>query len=284
MHFSRFLPSCYTGVGLRRPHYNEVIASDSLLAGWWEVHSENFFSDGGLSLEILQKVRERYPVSFHGVGLSLGSAFPLKKNHLQKLQSLVRRFEPFLVSEHLSWSMAGDVFVNDLLPLPLTEESLAVVSSNVAQVQDVLKRQILLENPSTYLQFTDSVIPECEFITEVAKRSGCGILLDVNNIYVSAVNHGYNAVDYLAAIPKETVKEMHLAGHSVQLYYGKPLLIDTHDSAVTEEVWGLYRLALERFGAVPTLIEWDVDIPKLSVLCAEAEKAKKIMDVCKVLS
>ncbi len=278
MEASSFSATSAVGIGLRSPHYQQVRHSPLSLAPWWEVHSENFFSEGGVSLALLQSIRDRYPVSFHGVGLSLGSAQPLCKEHLRKLAALVRRFQPFLVSEHLAWSVAGGVFANDLLPVPLTEESLSVVVSHIVQLQDVLQRQVLLENPSSYVQFACSTMPEWEFMAEVARQSGCAILLDVNNIYVSAINHGYVPDFYIDMIPKDAVGEMHLAGHSMEEIGGEPLLIDTHSGRISEEVWVLYRRALARFGVVPTLIEWDVDIPPLSVLREEADKASAIIE------
>ena len=219
---------------------------------------------------------ERYPLSLHGVGLSLGSTDPLDAEHLANLRRAVERFEPQLVSEHLSWSSVGGRFANDLLPLPYTDEALRHVSARIAAVQDALGRQILIENVSSYLQFADSAMPEWEFLTAVAAHSGCGLLLDLNNIYVAAHNHRFDALEYLHAIPRGAVQEFHLAGHSRVRHGALELLIDTHSTAVCEAVWELYRAALRRFGAVPTLIEWDSQIPPLAELVAEADKANAL--------
>jgi uncharacterized protein (UPF0276 family) len=242
--------------------------------GWLEVHSENYFGDGGQPLHYLERVRGHYPLSLHGVGLSLGSAGPLDRRHLQRLAALVRRVEPDLVSEHLSWGAVPGRHLNDLLPLPYTEEALAVAAAHVDEVQEALGRQILVENISSYLRFRHSTIGEAEFIAALAARTGCGVLLDVNNIYVSAMNHGFDAAAFLAAIPVATVREMHLAGFDEL----GGLLVDTHGTHVAQPVWALYRLALERFGRIPTLIEWDTDLPQLSVLLAEAATAERLME------
>jgi len=261
------------GIGLRTPHHREVLDTHPDVA-WFEVHSENFFAAGGKPHEVLEQVRAQYPLSLHGVGLSLGSTDPLNKWHLEKLKSLISRYEPGLVSEHLCWSSVDNRYLNDLLPLPYTEEALNHVVQRIQQVQDYLGRQILLENLSSYLQFTDSTIPEWEFLSAVAQTSGCGILLDVNNIYVNATNHGFDADVYLHAIPVSAVREMHLAGHS----HEDGCLIDTHSKPVADAVWQLYERAVLRFGRVPTLIEWDNDIPSLDVLMGEANRAQQIME------
>lgn len=256
------------GIGLRPPHYRQLL--DELPdIGWLEVHSENYFCQGGQPLYFLERLRRHYPVSLHGVGLSLGSTDALSQQHLTNLARLIDCVEPGLVSEHLSWSSVGGRFYNDLLPLPYTEEALVVVCQHVEQAQDFLGRQILVENVSSYLQFAESALPEWEFVGEVARRTGCGILLDVNNIFVSASNHGFDAARYLRSIPIQPVKEIHLAGHDDN---GR-CLIDTHGRRVADPVWALYRQALARFNAVPTLIEWDTDIPPLSKLLDEAAKA-----------
>jgi uncharacterized protein (UPF0276 family) len=260
------------GIGLRAKHYKEIVSSLPDI-GWFEGHSENYFAEGGQPLYYLEQIRAHYPLSLHGVGLSLGSTDPLNKKHLQKLKSLVHRFEPGLVSEHLSWGSVTGRYLNDLLPLPYTEEALAHVTGRIAQVQDLLGRQLLIENVSSYLQFNHSTIPEWEFLAEVAERSGCGILLDVNNIYVSAVNHHFDPLYYLHAIPLEAVQEYHLAGFDRD----GELLIDTHGKPVFDDVWELYRQAVERFGILPTLIEWDTDIPELPVLLDEARKAEELL-------
>ncbi len=260
------------GIGLRSPHYRDVLETRPAV-GWLEVHSENFFCDGGQPLYTLEQARACYPLSLHGVGLSLGSTDDLNREHLGKLKKLADRFEPGLISEHLCWCSAAGRYLNDLLPLPYTEEALAVVSSNLCRAQDYLGRPILIENVSSYLRFSHSTIPEWEFVAEAAARSGCGILLDVNNIHVNAVNHGFDARRYLEAIPVEAVGEMHLAGFDSN----GDCLIDTHGKPVADAVWALYRLAVQRFGRVPTLIEWDTDIPPLAVLLEEACKADAIL-------
>jgi uncharacterized protein (UPF0276 family) len=260
------------GIGLRAPHYHELL--DTLPAvGWLEVHSENYFGEGGQPLHYLEQARSHYPLSLHGVGLSLGSADELNRAHLGKLKRLTERFEPALVSEHLCWCSAGGRYLNDLLPLPYTEEALALVCRHIDQTQTFLGRQILVENVSSYLQFAHSTLPEWEFLAETAARSGCGILLDVNNIYVSAVNHGFDADRYLEAIPVAAVGEIHLAGFDSN----GECLIDTHGKPVADDVWALYRRAVRRFGRRPTLIEWDTDIPPLAILLDEARKADAIL-------
>ncbi|MGZ5573151.1 MAG: MNIO family bufferin maturase [Usitatibacter sp.] len=260
------------GIGLRAPHYAQILGRRPALA-FLEVHSENFFAAGGQPLAWLERFRGEYALSLHGVGLSLGSADPLDERHLAKLESLVARFEPMLVSEHLCWSSFGGRHAHDLLPLPYTEESLAHVVARIDAVQERLGRALLVENVSSYLQFPASTIPEWEFVAEVARRSGCGVLLDVNNIWVSAVNHGFDARRYLEAIEPATVGEVHLAGHE----RSGALLIDTHGERVCDDVWDLFDASLARFGSRPTLIEWDTDIPALDVLLEEADKARAAM-------
>lgn len=246
--------------------------------GWLEVHTENYFG-GGMPGRYLDAVRGHYPVSLHGVGLSLGSAQGLDGKHLDQVAAAVERFAPALVSEHLSWSVVDGRYLADLLPLPMTEEALAVVCRHVDQMQTRLQRPILIENPSTYLRWRHSTIPEWEFLAEVARRSGCGILCDVNNIYVSAMNHGWDAKAYLAALPPAAIGEIHLAGHSLrELESGALLRIDDHGSRVIPEVWALYAEALQRFGPVPTLIEWDTSLPPLAVLLDEASQAATLLD------
>jgi uncharacterized protein len=256
------------GIGLRSPHYL-ALASAVPRISFFEVHSENYFGDGGAPLNWLTQFRERYPMSLHGVGLSLGRADNLDQTHLQKLKRLVDRFEPTLVSEHICWVGVGGRMLNDLLPVPYTSESLDLVVSHVQETQDFLQRKILVENVSSYLEFTESDIPEWEFVAEVAKRAGCGILLDVNNIYVNSRNHGFDADTYLNAIPADAVGEIHLAGFQES----GALLIDTHGDSVSEAVWSLYEKTIAHMGAKPTLIEWDTNIPPLDVLLAEAEVA-----------
>jgi uncharacterized protein (UPF0276 family) len=264
------------GVGLRFRHHREVLEARPA-ATWFEVHVENYMG-GGSAPGFLDAIRRDYPVSLHGTGLSLGSAEGLDAAHLARVREVVERFEPGLVSEHLSFSVAGGTYLADLLPLPMTEEALGVVCRNVAQVQDRLKRRLLVENPSTYVQFRHSTIPEWEFLALVAKRTGCGILCDVNNIYVSACNHGWRASAYLEALPPAAIGEIHLAGHSVQhIDAARTIRIDDHGSRVAPEVWALYAEALARFGPVPTLIEWDTDVPTMAVLLEEAAHADALI-------
>jgi uncharacterized protein (UPF0276 family) len=262
------------GIGLRAAHHLAVLAEPP--ATWFEAHAENYFADGGSHVECLMRIRARHALTLHGVGLSLGSTDPLNRDHLERLRRAITRFEPALVSEHLSWSSAGGRFVNDLLPLPYTEEALRHVSARIAAVQDHLGRQILLENVSSYLTFRDSRLTEWEFVAGVAAESGCALLLDVNNIYVAAHNHGFDALAYLDGIPVDAVRELHLAGHHRHTVDGRDILIDTHAAPVCDAVWDLYAVALRRFGAVPTLIEWDRDLPALDSLVAEARKADSI--------
>ena len=273
------------GIGLRAPHYSEVLAGRPDVAcdvAWLEVHSENFFVAGGAALRMLEAVRERYPLSLHGVGLSLGSSDALSLEHLRKLKALIDRVQPAAVSEHLCWSSIGGRYLNDLLPLPYSEESLAGVCERIRQAQDFLGRRIMVENVSSYVRFKGAEMTEWDFLAEVASRSDCDVLLDVNNIYVSAVNHGFSALDYLDAIPAARVGEIHLAGYETDA--GEPadedFLVDTHSRPVSDQVWALYAEALKRLGPRPTLIEWDNDIPALSVLLAEADKAQSLLDCC----
>jgi len=264
------------GIGLRFKHHETVLDTRADVA-WFELHTENYMG-GGSTPAVLDAVRRDYPVSLHGVGLSLGSAEGLDPVHLERVRSVIDRVEPGLVSEHLSWSVVGGVYLADLLPLPMTEEALEVICRNLDQAQTCLKRRILVENPSTYLQFRHSTIPEWEFLAAVADRTGCGILCDVNNIYVSARNHGWPASAYLAALPAAAVAEIHLAGHTErELGDGRTIRIDNHGSRVAAPVWTLYSEALARFGPLPTLIEWDTDIPAFDVLLAEAELATRLM-------
>jgi uncharacterized protein (UPF0276 family) len=266
----RLLPRA--GIGLRAPHYRELLETRPDV-GWLEVHSENFFGQGGQPLHLLERVREYYPLSLHGVGLSLGSADGVSHAHLVQLKVLAARFEPALLSDHLCWGTVGGRHLNDLLPLPYTEEALDVVCTNIGRAQDFLAREILVENVSSYLQFAASSLDEWDFLAEVARRTGCGLLLDVNNIYVSAVNHGFDPLRYLDAIPVERVREIHLAGYDSNGL----CLIDTHGNRVAGPVWNLYGEALSRIGARPTLIEWDTDIPPLDTLLDEAGKAEDIL-------
>ncbi|MBT6090311.1 MAG: DUF692 domain-containing protein [Rhodospirillaceae bacterium] len=259
-----------------------TFAAGAADTAWVEIHSENFFALGGPRLAQLEDVRSHYAISCHGVGLSLGSAQGVDPDHLATLRGLVDRFEPALVSEHLSFSVVDDIYVNDLLPLPYTEEALEVVVRNVGHTQDALGRQILMENPSSYLTFVDSVLTEWDFLTELSQRSGCGLLLDVNNIYVSAQNNGFDTGTYLDGIPGDAVGEIHLAGHAIDGSGEDRLLIDTHGDVVADPVWALYQQTLEKLGPRPTLIEWDTNIPELEILLAEAHTAQRHLNAVSV--
>jgi uncharacterized protein (UPF0276 family) len=259
------------GIGLRSPHIAEVLAARPALP-WLEVHPENYLG-GGPAVRALELLRREYPVAFHAVGLSVGSAEGMDRRHLDRIRALVERFEPALVSEHLAWSRSGGAYLNHLLPLPYTEESLVTVCRNVDQLQTTLRRSVLIENPSAYLRFACSTIPEAAFLAEVAKRTGCGLLCDVNNVHVTAQNLGLDPVAYLDVMPADAVGEIHLAGHAANDVDGRSLLIDDHGAPVDAAVWALYEHALRRFGAVPTLVEWDTAIPALEVLMEEARRA-----------
>lgn len=266
------LPRRSAGIGLRAPHYREVLR-DLPALDFLEVHSENFFHAGGAALATLEAARVHYPLSLHGVGLSLGSADGLRLPHLEKLAALVERFEPALVSEHMAWAAVDGLHLADLLPLPTTREALATMAGHVDAIQTRLRRPILIENISSYLRFRDAELSDLEFLAELARRTGCGVLLDVNNLYVNAINHGFDALAELQRLPAACVGEIHLAGHSET-----PLgLIDTHGTPVCEDVWQLYRAAIAHCGVVPTLIERDTDIPPLAELLAEADQARQLM-------
>ncbi|MBV2121327.1 MAG: DUF692 domain-containing protein [Candidatus Thiodiazotropha sp. (ex Ctena orbiculata)] len=265
------------GAGLKPQHYQSVI-EDQPDIGWFEIHPENYMGKGGPPLRYLEKIRQDYPISLHSVGTSLGSHLPLDREHLQQLKSLVDRFEPGLVSEHLSWSHGYEWYTHDLMPLVYTEESLQVMVEHIEQVQEYLQRQILIENPSSYLQFKASEMPEQVFYVEAAKRSGAGLLVDVNNVFVSCTNHGWSIDDYLSEIPIELIGEIHLSGHSVQQVEGRALRIDDHGSPVCSEVWSLYHEFISQFGLAPTLIEWDSNIPEFPQLLEEVSSAQGLMD------
>jgi uncharacterized protein len=260
------------GIGLRSQHYQEIL-NDKPDVNWFEALSENYFGEGGLPLYHLEKIRENYPITLHGVGMSLGSATPLDPDYLVKLKSLVDRFEPAYVSDHLAWVSVNSNYLHDLLPLPYTEEALAIVSEHIIQAQDFLGRKLLIENPASYLSFNNSEMSEWEFIDGVINKTDCELLVDVNNIHVSATNHGFSATGYIDAIPSERVREIHLAGYEDHDTY----LFDTHGYRVHAPVWDLYQTALERFGPVPTLIEWDTDIPDFTVLLEEAASADALL-------
>lgn len=271
------------GIGLRPLHFREVLDEHPRVS-WFEVHSENFFCDGGELPRTLDAVRRAYPISLHGVGLSLGSSDRLHVEHLAKLKQLIERVQPALVSEHLCWGAIGARHLNDLLPLPYTEEALDLMVEHVTAAQEYLGRTILLENVSSYLNYRHSAIPEWEFIAALAERSGCGILLDVNNVYVNSVNHGHSATCFIQAIPGKAVKEIHLAGFTRKTGLPVELLIDSHSRPVADDVWELYRLAIGHCGPVATLIEWDQDLPPLATLLGEAAKAEEILHAHRALA
>jgi uncharacterized protein (UPF0276 family) len=265
------------GIGLRFQHHHAVLECPPDVA-FMEVHTENYMG-GGAPIRCLEAMRGNYPVSLHGVGLSLGSAEGLDPTHLQRIKQVAERIAPALMSEHIAWSVSGGAYLADLLPLPMTEEALDIVCRHVDQMQSMLRRKILVENPSTYMQFRHSTIPEWEFMAAVAARTGCGILCDINNIFVSAKNHGWNASAYVAALPIAAIGEIHLAGHSVrELADGGTLRIDDHGSCVADEVWSLYTEALRRFGPIPTLIEWDNNVPPLETLVGQARHADTVIE------
>ena len=263
------------GLGLRTPHY-EAVLNEPHAIDWLEIITENYLVPGGRPLDYLERIRERFPMVMHGVSLSIGSTDPIDTDYLAGVRALAARIEPHWISDHLCWTGIDGRNLHDLLPLPYTEEALALVVARVGQIQDALGRQILLENVSSYLAFHESDMSEWEFLREVAVRADCAILLDINNIYVSSVNHGFDALTYLQAIPTDRVRQFHLAGHSDLGGH----LIDTHDHPIVEPVWNLYRAAVAQFGAVPTMIERDDNIPALSELVAELQIARELCRSC----
>jgi uncharacterized protein len=265
------------GVGFKPMHFRDILTAAPPV-GFFEVHAENYMGAGGPPHAHLRALRERYALSIHGVGLSIGSMQPLDRDHLARLKTLCDRYQPESFSEHLAWSSHGGVYFNDLLPLPYTPQTLARVAEHIDQVQTALGRTMLLENPSSYVGIADSTIAEVEFLAEVASRTGCGLLLDVNNVFVSATNHGMQALSYLETFPLDRVREIHLGGHDEDIGdAGTPLLIDAHGSAVADAVWALYALVIARAGPLPTLIEWDNDVPDWPTLLAEAAAAEQIL-------
>jgi uncharacterized protein len=260
------------GTSLKHIHYQEILDTKPDI-DFFEVHSENYMSRGGTHLAWLRAIGDHYPLSLHGVGLSLGSAQPLDQEHLKALKILIERTAPVLVSEHLSWSIVDGIYLNDLLPIPYTQESLDLFSAHILEAQDFLGRSLLIENPSSYLYYPKNEYDEVTFLKELARRTGCGLLLDVNNIFVSAYNNNFSAQNYLDHLPQGVVGQIHLAGHNREHTY----YIDDHGQAVQDEVWALYQSALEHLGPAPTLIEWDQDLPALGVLQQEAQKAKDLM-------
>ncbi len=262
-----------------KPQHLAAILDDPFPGVFFEVHAENYMGAGGPPHAALTRIRRDHALSLHGVCMSIGGQNPIDRDHLDRFASLVARYQPALVSEHLAWSTHDDIYYNDLLPLPYTAATLARVCEHVDQVQEAIGRPILLENPSTYLLFEESEYAETDFIAEIVRRTGCGLLLDVNNVFVSATNHGFSATDYLGAYPLEHVREVHLAGHDRQEDdEGAPLLIDSHDRPVADPVWALYDMVIRHCGPIPTLIEWDADIPDWPVLKAEAAAAQAILD------
>jgi hypothetical protein len=265
------------GVGLKPAHFREVLEARPNI-GFFEVHAENYMVDGGPFHHFLGRIREHYPLSLHGVGLSIGAEDPIDEAHLDRLGVLIRRYQPASFSEHLAWSSHGGVFFNDLLPVPYDRATLNRVCDHVDRVQERLQRQMLLENPSTYLEFETSTMDEAAFLSEVIRRTGCGLLLDVNNVHVSCVNHSRDALAYIHSLPLDAVGEIHLAGFATEHDgVGAPLLIDSHGSPVDEAVWDLYAFVLARLGPLPTLLERDNDVPSLATLLAEAQRADDLM-------
>ena len=271
------LPRC-AGVGFKPQHFDDIFAAAQPI-GFVEVHAENYMGAGGPAHAQLRALRERFALSIHGVGLSIGAPRALDRDHLHRLKVLCERYAPHSFSEHLAWSSHGEFYYNDLLPLPYTGETLAHVVAHVDEVQSALGREMLLENPSTYLRFAGSTIPEAAFLKAISDRTGCGLLLDVNNVFVQAINHGTSAEDYLAAFPLDRVKEIHLGGHDAQTDdVGAPLLIDAHGTPVADAVWRLYADVIAHTGPLPTLIEWDNDVPDWPALRNEAAAAQVILD------
>jgi len=266
------------GTSFKHEHLQPILA-DRKRDRFFEIHAENYMGAGGPPHAALNQIRQHYPVSLHGVCMSIGGPQPLDKAHLQRFKALVDRYEPALVSEHLAWSTHSSTYFNDLLPLPYTGATLARVADHVEEVQEAVGCEILLENPSTYVIFPESTMSETSFITELARRTGCGLLLDINNVFVSTTNHGFAALDYLADFPLEHVGEIHLAGHAQQADdEGELLLIDSHDRSVADAVWKLFDAVISRCGPIPTLVEWDSDLPDWPLLRAEADAAKAIID------
>ena len=265
------------GVGLRAEHYQDAAENPGHVS-WYEVHPENYFGLGGVPHHFLERIRQDHPVSFHGVGMSIGSVDQLDLGHLKRLKELIQYYQPGHVSEHLSWSSVNGTFFNDLLPIPYTSEALDHVTEKVDQVQNELGQQIIIENASTYLEFTASTIAEWDFTNELAARTGCGLLLDVNNVYVNACNHGFPARKYLKEVEPRYVKEIHLAGHTIKSVDNTEIRIDTHNQLICKEVWDLYQYTISRIGKIPTLIEWDTDLPDFSVLLNEVSQAQAVMD------
>ncbi len=276
-------PSNIAGIGLRSPHFSHILKNHKTISkkvGWFEVHSENYHDISGQPFKNLEKIRKNFPISLHSVGNSLGSAQGLDFNHLKKLKNLIKSIQPFLVSDHISWGRVDKKHLNDLLPFPYTKESLKIICANVNKMQDFLECEILIENPSAYLSFKTQEFEEADFINEITKKTGCGLLLDVNNIFVSSQNcTAFDPKNYIKNLNKNIVKEIHLAGHTKSKIFdgkkNKPILIDTHNDLVCKEVWEIYKMSVEKFGSVPFLIEWDQDFPEFQVLIDETKRAEK---------
>ncbi len=268
-----------SGVGLKAEHYRIILDATPGI-GFFEVHAENYMGAGGPPHRYLSAIRDLYPLSLHGVGLSIGADRPLDADHLARLKILIARYEPALFSEHLAWSSHDAGYLNDLLPLPYTARTLTRIADHIDEVQETLGRQMLLENPSTYLAFAESTWSETGFIAELARRTGCGLLLDINNVHVASTNQQWDPFRYLDAYPLATVQEIHLAGHAREADgKGHPLLIDTHDRPVADDVWDLFAYAVRRIGPVPTLIEWDANVPHWSTLQAQADRADRMIEM-----
>ena len=270
------LPST-TGLGFKPEHFRDIMAAPRAV-GFFEVHAENYMGDGGAAHAMLNALRADHALSIHGVGLSIGGAGGLNLEHVARLRKLIDRYQPESFSEHLAWSSHGAEWLNDLLPLPYTDETLGTICTHIDQVQDMLGRRMLLENPATYVTFAASTWSETDFLTEITRRTGCGLLLDVNNVFVSANNHRFDARAYLAAFPLAAVGEIHLAGHDCEELPSGPLLIDSHGAPVADPVWTLYAEVLARTGPLPTLIEWDTDVPDFATLLAEAQRAQSLLE------
>ena len=265
-----------TGLGFKPEHFRAIMAAPGAL-GFFEVHAENYMGDGGAAHAMLAAVRQDHALSVHGVGLSIGGAGGLNQTHLARLRKLIDRYEPASFSEHLAWSSHGAAWLNDLLPLPYTDETLATICAHIDQVQATLGRRMLLENPATYVTFEASHWSETDFLTEITRRTGCGLLLDINNVFVSATNHRFDPRAYLAAFPLAAVGEIHLAGHDTEHLSSGPLLIDSHAAPVADPVWTLYAEVLAQTGPLPTLIEWDNAVPDFATLLREAARARRIL-------
>lgn len=280
MIFNGFSPrQASVGIGLRRAHYSDFLKEKQPIA-WLEVHAENYLNFDTPAYKILERIRQDYPISLHAVNLSVGSADGIDEDHVKRVKSLIDRINPFLVSDHLSWGRIDGYYLNDLLPLPYSSEVLSLVASNLSRVQDLLDCSLLIENPSTYLQYEHTQMEESDFLATLVHRTGSSILLDVNNLFVSCSNHGWNAEAYIKAIPAAKVKEIHLSGHAIQ----DGIRIDDHGSHVSSDVWELYKKAIICYGSVPTLVEWDCNVPNLKTLLKETEQARNILDSTRVPS